>query len=213
MNHLTKWLAAATFFVVTSAPIANSVSATPLNKPVVASCQADGATVEVAIEAFKAVTGKSPMNEQALTAKGAYLLRWPKNSPFYSFSLEKNGALRVEVPAGSEPKPFTKAACLAAGEVHSATDWGKRSAQISACKSDASVVQTAIQAFIAVNNAPPSSQAQLTSANFGGPYLTNWPSHQSHYSFSLTSRGILMITAPSTSKARKYHDGLCNFAG
>jgi len=84
----------------------------------VESCQADGATVAVALAAFHAQHRGVKPSKSALTRKGhggPYLEGWP-HSAHYSFSLGKSGALLVAAPPESKSVAYRgPASCAAAG--------------------------------------------------------------------------------------------------
>jgi prepilin-type N-terminal cleavage/methylation domain-containing protein len=69
---------------------------------------------------------------------------------------------------------------------------------VAACNSDASSVNTAVQAYAAQNGGSfPANVAALTASANGGPYLQNPPAGGTHYSITTTG-GIVTVTAPTT---------------
>ena len=88
------------------------------NGSAVESCQADGATVAVALAAFHAQNRGVTPSESALTRRdhgGPYLEGWP-HSTHYSFSLGKSGTLLVAVPPASKSVAYRGPAnCSGAG--------------------------------------------------------------------------------------------------
>jgi general secretion pathway protein G len=76
-------------------------------KTAVASCQADGATVANALQAYNtqnAGTADAKANQTNMlngtSANGGnpYLQSWPANDPHYAFGLSSDGRLIIEVP-------------------------------------------------------------------------------------------------------------------
>jgi general secretion pathway protein G len=73
-------------------------------KTAVASCQADGATVATAMQAFKTENPGTTVNQTNITANtlgGPYIQSWPSNLPHYAFQIT-SGALNISTgPAGA----------------------------------------------------------------------------------------------------------------
>jgi hypothetical protein len=88
------------------------------NGSAVASCQADGATVAVALAAFRATNPSVKPSEAVLTGKGhggPFLQRWP-HSAHYSFTLNQSGTLLVAVPPDTKSVTYRgPSSCAAAG--------------------------------------------------------------------------------------------------
>lgn len=64
-------------------------------------CQADGATVSVAIAAFEAENPGVTPTEALLTGSkngGPFLQKWPQGAPSYAFSIDSKGVLLVAIP-------------------------------------------------------------------------------------------------------------------
>jgi len=75
---------------------------------------------------------------------------------------------------------------------------------IAACNADAEAVQTAIAAFQTLNpNLPVTPKSLMSTAN-GGPFLNSWPSNGAHYAISLSTTGVVMVSAPSNATAAPY---------
>jgi hypothetical protein len=73
-----------------------------------AACQADGATISVAIAAFEAQNPGVLPTEALLVGKkygGPYLQNWSHNPPFYSYSLIK-GELLISIPSKARSHRF-----------------------------------------------------------------------------------------------------------
>lgn len=70
-----------------------------------ASCQADGATVSSAIQAFVTQnpsvtpTVSGLLNGTAADGNTAYIQSWPSNDPHYEFALTSDGKLAVQYPS------------------------------------------------------------------------------------------------------------------
>lgn len=70
-----------------------------------AACQADGATVSTAIQAFATQnpsvtpTVNGLLNGTAADNNTAYLQSWPANDPHYEFALTSDGELAVQYPS------------------------------------------------------------------------------------------------------------------
>ena len=65
-------------------------------------CQADGATVETAMAAFRATNPRVTPTVTLLTGNkdgGPYLQKWPLEAPSYAFSVNSKGVLLVAIPA------------------------------------------------------------------------------------------------------------------
>jgi general secretion pathway protein G len=68
-------------------------------------CQADGATVSTAIQAFDTQnSGVTPtesglLNGTAANGNSAYIQSWPSNDPHYEFALTTDGQLAVQFPS------------------------------------------------------------------------------------------------------------------
>jgi general secretion pathway protein G len=80
-------------------------------KSAVAACQADGATIQVAISAYQNLNSAGPtVTQSALTATGGgttYLQSWPTNTAHYTYSIS-SGVLQVSTnPAGTAPAAYT----------------------------------------------------------------------------------------------------------
>jgi hypothetical protein len=75
---------------------------------------------------------------------------------------------------------------------------------VAACNSDAKTVQTAIAAFQTVNPSLPVTRTSLMSTANGGPFLKSWPSNGAHYAISLTSAGVVLVSAPSKATPAPY---------
>jgi prepilin-type N-terminal cleavage/methylation domain-containing protein len=80
---------------------------------------------------------------------------------------------------------------------------------VAACQADGATVATAISAFNAQNPGVLASSAtaasdeglllNTTSSLYGGPYISSWPSNQSHYAYALVSGTLLLeVPGPST---------------
>jgi prepilin-type N-terminal cleavage/methylation domain-containing protein len=80
---------------------------------------------------------------------------------------------------------------------------------VAACQADGATVATAISAFNAQNPGILGSSANAasdeglllntTSSLYGGPYISSWPSNQSHYAYALVSGTLLLeVPGPST---------------
>jgi type II secretory pathway pseudopilin PulG len=77
----------------------------------------------------------------------------------------------------------------------------QKSAQ-AACRADGSTVSSAISdldneypnVFESVaSSGPTSAENLLLGTNYGGPYLSSWPSNSTHYTFTVSSAGVLQI--------------------
>lgn len=74
----------------------------------VAACQADGATVSTAIQAYTTQNGGPPPNVDALlngtnaNGNNPYIQSWPSNDPHYAFGLTTGGELAVQMPSKDE---------------------------------------------------------------------------------------------------------------
>jgi prepilin-type N-terminal cleavage/methylation domain-containing protein len=69
-------------------------------KTAVASCQADGATVSTAMQAFKTENPGVTVTQVLLTNGtdgGPYIQSWPANSPHYFYQITAAGLLQVSV--------------------------------------------------------------------------------------------------------------------
>lgn len=70
-----------------------------------AACQADGATVTTAIQAFNTqnpsttVTVNGLLNGTAADNNTSYIQSWPSNDPHYEFALTTDGQLAVQYPS------------------------------------------------------------------------------------------------------------------
>ncbi len=68
-------------------------------------CQADGATVSTAIQAFNTQNPGATVNETDLLSgtpednNTAYIQSWPSNDPHYEFALTTDGQLAVQFPS------------------------------------------------------------------------------------------------------------------
>jgi hypothetical protein len=82
----------------------------------VLACEADGASVTVAIEAFEAYNkGKIPTEALLLghSDRGPYLTSWPHNASYYTFKVGSAGRLLVAVPAKAKFVIYEKSSCNA----------------------------------------------------------------------------------------------------
>lgn len=73
---------------------------------IVLSCQADGATVRVAIEAFEAENPGMVPTKALLTGHadgGPYIENWPHNAPHYVYSMTHAGKLLISAPSVAKP--------------------------------------------------------------------------------------------------------------
>jgi len=69
-------------------------------------------------------------------------------------------------------------------------------ALVAECVADVGAVQTAAQAYRAVNGtAPPAGTAWATRASRGGPYLQSWPSAPGQFTVRWTSSTVLVTPA------------------
>lgn len=78
-------------------------------------CDADSATVRVAVAAFQSQHPHVAITEQALLGKsygGPWLIGWPKGSPHYSITVTTSGEELLAIPSGTSPKPWSKWICL-----------------------------------------------------------------------------------------------------
>ena len=70
------------------------------------------------------------------------------------------------------------------------------SSAVAACQSDGATLNTAIAAFQADNGgALPTAQSQLTSGSSAA--LQTWPANYGHYTFALSSDGVIELHASS----------------
>jgi hypothetical protein len=73
---------------------------------VIDSCQADGATLGVATQAFKFQNPSVAATKALLIGKkdgGPYIQSWPKQSPHYTFSLSASGQVLIAAPSSVKP--------------------------------------------------------------------------------------------------------------
>jgi hypothetical protein len=78
------------------------------NGSAVAACQADGATVSVALDAFHAQKPGVTPTEALLTGKadgGPYIEKWPHQS-HYKYTLTSSGQLRIAAPPAAPSVPY-----------------------------------------------------------------------------------------------------------
>ena len=122
-----KWTTGTTFFCsvpgvdLQGAParvravVTSSAVTLALPLKIAQQCDADSATVRVAVAAFQSQHPHVAVTKQALLGKafgGPYLIGWPKGPPHYSISVTKNGGVMFAIPSGTTPKPWTKWICL-----------------------------------------------------------------------------------------------------
>ena len=87
---------------------------------------------------------------------------------------------------------------------------------VAACQADGATVSTAIAAFNAQNPGP-NNTSILTTANYiadlttkdsdnnnQGPYIQSWPNNPTHYTFSFTTAGGLLLLPGTTGTATAY---------
>ncbi|HEY5304025.1 MAG TPA: hypothetical protein VIJ86_08210 [Acidimicrobiales bacterium] len=185
--------------LIVPAESAMATSSPRLNQPAINACNADGATIKIAIAAFEAANPHTVPTQALLISKG-FLTSWSKNFPYYTDSISKSGVLMVAAPSYFAPVKFTKAACQNAG----------RNAQtIGACLADGAVVQTALDAFEFTNPHTVPTKAGLLAASKGGPYLNSWPAGAPYYSYSISKTGYLEISAPSRVPFKRYSKVAC----
>jgi len=80
-------------------------TATPNEISIDQSCQADGSTITVAIEAFEAQNPQLIPNKSRLLGRkfgGPYLQSWTHSAPYYAFNISGNGHLLVSIPSNSK---------------------------------------------------------------------------------------------------------------
>jgi hypothetical protein len=76
---------------------------------VLGACEADGATISVAIAAFHAQNPSITPTEKNLVGSahgGPYLKNWAHNSPHYAFTLSHAGSLLISIPATARAKAY-----------------------------------------------------------------------------------------------------------
>ena len=86
-------------------------------KSAVSACQSDGATINLALQAYNANNGAYPaagsvgISALESTANGGpYLQQWPNNTAHYNFSLGASGALSQGIGATAAGSAWTGAA-------------------------------------------------------------------------------------------------------
>ena len=98
--------------------INHDLSMPPFSKAsAVSACNADAATIRIAIEAFDAVNpGKVPTKQllQGNADGGPYLQSWPHNLPYYSISISAKGKVMVAAPSKAKPVVYSPTVCNAA---------------------------------------------------------------------------------------------------
>lgn len=99
-SDLTAW--------VRNVNIVNHVLSLPsfTSLSVISSCQADGATLAVATQAFKSQhPSVAPTKALLIGTKdgGPWLQSWPKKSPHYAFSLSASGQVLIAAPSSVKP--------------------------------------------------------------------------------------------------------------
>jgi prepilin-type N-terminal cleavage/methylation domain-containing protein len=90
---------------------------------------------------------------------------------------------------------------------------------VAACKSDGATVSTALAAFNTDNpsfagtsnylqaDLLPASGGGTASGVVGGPFLQSWPSNGTHYAFTLSTTGELMLAVPASNTSLVQYTG------
>jgi len=164
-------------------------------------CQADGATVSIALTDFDARNPGRHATVAALESRargGPYLQIWPYNPTYYRYSIDAQGVLEIAILKAVGP-PFVYAKAVAyKGPQNCAGVETLAGAQtvlmaVGACQADGTTVSTAIAAYEEKNSGRHPTVAALESNARGGPYLQAWPHNPAYYRYSIDSQGVLEI--------------------
>jgi len=185
--------------LVTSPASASSGTASPVEM----GCQSEGATITTALAAFRAANPGITPTEALLVShqdKGPYIDNWPQSAPYFTYSLSAAGTLRVSVPSSAAAKTYQgPSACKKLEGLTSSTIQ-----VLGACEADGATISVAIAAFHAQNPSITPTEKNLVGSAHGGPYLKNWAHNSSHYAYTVSPAGSLLISIPATAKAKTY---------